>query len=164
MHVVSKYASILFLSAISNSIRSQELIVVYDQQLTSVVSEYKNYGGDSFSFLVFPEEFNLSELANESLSHLKEDHSNIQYDESFEAFKIFRSKHSWTLNKLVLVQGQYQPVSYIASCRLSFGTGDTICTFKNNVHGLGFQFSLDSANMNIHDKVLLGLYKFVKKH
>lgn len=128
--------------------------LIYDRDLKQLVPKYKEFGGDSFSVVVFDKAINLHQLAVENLSHLKSDSSNIEFDQEFEAYRIYRSKHSWTVSILRQVDDVYEPIEHLASCRKSFGTADTICTFKFNLGGKGYQFALDSANLSLSKDVL----------
>lgn len=128
--------------------------LMYDRDLKKLVPKYKEFGGNSFSVVVFDKTINLHQLALENLSHLKSDSSNIEYDLEFGAYRIYRSKHSWTVSFLEKADDVYEPIEHLASCRKSFGTGDTICTFKYNLGSKGYQFALDSANLSLSKEIL----------
>jgi hypothetical protein len=56
----------------------------------------------------------------------------------------------------------YEPIKHLASCRESFGTGHTICTFKYNLGEKGYQFSLDSENFSLSKEVLKAIPKLIE--
>lgn len=159
MKAIAKFILISICIKFSIQANSQDSFLIYDAQLSSVVNEYRAFGGDSFSYLVYPTPFDLVSLAAENVTHIRKDYSNIHFDETTKAYKIFRSKHSWTLNRLKFEAGVYKPIEFVASCRKSFGTDETLCNYKKNINGLGFQFTLDSNNMHLAEDVLVGLYK-----
>lgn len=131
--------------------------LVYDLELREIVPNYQSYGGDSFSFLIFDDAFDLKNLAEESISHIRKNSENIEFDESLGLYKIFRSPNSWTLNAFDEIDGEYRPGKFIASCRKSFGLGDVICTYKKNYKGKGYQYALDEGNAFLADKILAAL-------
>jgi len=137
-----------------SSFSSTKEHLVYDEEIVAQLPDYQPFGGDSFSFVVFDREFDLYKLAEESVSHIKKDGENIEYDKASQAYRIFRSKNSWTLNRLNEKQGKFIPIAFIASCRKTFGTETILCTFKKNLNGKGYQYTLDNANTHLADEIL----------
>ncbi|WP_046005438.1 hypothetical protein [Pseudoalteromonas rubra] len=139
--------------------------LVYDEDIKKLLVQYRKYGGDSTSILLYDKEFDLHSLAKENFTHIKADLSNLEpISHGKSLYRVYRNKNSWTLNEFIVKEFLVEPLKYIASCVKGYGNGRVYCTFRLNFQGKGYQFTLLGEDIILANELVKVLPKLIGEH